>query len=367
MKTKVPNWLEQDPQDHCAAIESSPIGKLPAELRLHVYSFLVEPGTIHIWREHNILSNSLCQESLDDTKSFGPHGTLQSLIDSKEYNQSEVATEAACRHVFCTDARRLTHRYHVGLSLFHTCRLLYMEAKPLIDAIYSRSTFYFLSTAALERFVDNISPHSRSLLQRIHLTLSVSHSYNGIHRPLIHTLNRLQPNPYVSSNEAAHGLITNREPRLRLRIKFRQYKTDDGFDMNLSPSISLFIARLPVFLFRSILVIVPSLPIPTSPTFHLGPSGFTISGRVAPRWYTKLVPSHHPECLAEIVTSVMEARVEIRRAQQGGRLGPNQWLCGDSHGARGVEWWEEGRGEGRGRGNGVRRDIEVKFTVVFGV
>ncbi|KAL8898321.1 MAG: hypothetical protein Q9207_006767 [Kuettlingeria erythrocarpa] len=359
MKPKIPNWLDQDPQNPLSAIECSPFGKLPIELRLHIYSFLAGPGTIHIWCEQNRLSNSVCLESIDDTKSFGPLGTLRSLVASEEFHQAEVAAEAACRHAFCTNSRRLPYRPHLTFSLFHTCRILHIEANSLIDRIYSSSTFYFIHTHAFEVFVDSLSPYNKALLRKLHLTLDVSRTYRGRHRSLTDTLNRLQPNRY-----AVHGPLrrptTILKPCLRLRVRFNQYQTDETFYLNLSSSIRRLITRLPAFLCRTILVIVPSLPNPNFLPFPGAPAGFTVLGARAPKSFTKLVPSQNTACFAAIVTSVMEARHQIREAEEQGVLGLNQWLCDDGHGRGGEAWWEEEDGD-------VRRDMEVKFSVMFAV
>ncbi|KAI4195097.1 MAG: hypothetical protein LQ346_003521 [Caloplaca aetnensis] len=358
MRTKILNWLDQDPQEPLSAIECSPFGKLPIELRLHIYSFLAGPGTIHIWCEQNRLSNSLCLEGIDDTKSFGPLGTLKDLVASEEFHQAEVAAETACRHAFCTNSRRLPYRPHLTFSLFHTCRILHTEANSLIDRIYCNSTFYFIHTHAFELFVDSLSPYSKALLRKLHLTLDASRTYKGRHRPLTDTFNRLQPNPYTVNGPLPRP-TTDLKPCLRLRIRFNQYRTDETFYLNLSSSIRRLVTRLPAFLCRTILVIVPSLQ---SPHFlPLGaPAGFTVQGARAPKWFTKLVPSQNPACFAAIVTSVMEARHQIRKAEEQGVLGLNQWLCDDGHGRGGEAWWKGEEGE-------VRRDMEVKFSVMFAV
>ncbi|KAI4129146.1 MAG: hypothetical protein LQ338_002381 [Usnochroma carphineum] len=366
MKTSIPNWLDQDPQEPLSAIEYSNFGKLPAELRLRIYDYLAQPGTLHVWRQQNRLFHSFCYENPLDLRSFGPTGTLKRLVANGKFNQDQVVKEAGYHHNACSMDRNNPTRRRASFSLFHTCRLIYMEARPLIDKMYSTAIFYFINTPALERFVDIISPYSKSLLQHIHLTLPVSRWYGGVRRPLVHTLHHLQPNPY-KSNFPLPRHISDQQPRLRLRIKFLQYQSDRGFDVNVSPSISLFFTRLPAFLFRTILVIVPALPIPPSPP-SLGANALTTTVKQAPNWYTKLVPSHHLDCLAEIVASVMEARYEIRIAEQQGTLGPHQWLCGDMHGRRDKGWWVRGgEGEGEGEGEGVRKDIEIKLTVVFGV
>ncbi|KAL8716772.1 MAG: hypothetical protein Q9225_005925 [Loekoesia sp. 1 TL-2023] len=350
---KTPNWLEQDPECHLSAIESSPFGQLPVEVRLHIYNFLVEPCTIHVWRHKNRLSNSLCPESSNDPRSFGPVGTLKELVASNNLNQDAVVTEATCSHIGCAVTRVYAPRPRISFSLFLTCRLFYAEGKDIVNKIYLTSTFHFRNIPALELFVDTISPAHKALLRQIHLTLPVARYYGGVHHPLNQTLNRLAPNPYANGSSPGH--IPKQSPHLRLRIQFHQYSTDHGFEVNLSPSIHRLISRLPAYLFSSVLVIVPALPaIPVRLPFVPGQHPVTVMA--APKWYTKLVPSHNLECLCEIVTEVMEARYTIRQAERQGRVRVDQWMCCD-----------EARGQGEGWWTARRKDLEIKWAVVFGV
>ncbi|KAL8998327.1 MAG: hypothetical protein Q9188_006126 [Gyalolechia gomerana] len=354
-RRKTPNWLEQDPEHHLSAIESSPFGGLPAELRLHIYSYLVTPGTIHIWRYNNLLSNTLCPQSSHDPRTFGPTGTLKELVASKKLNQVEVAEEVVCLHNHCVIHRKTPWRPRISFSLFLTCRLFYAEAKDIINNIYVTSTFHFIHTPALELFVDTLPPAHKSLLRQLHINLPVARSYKGVHRSLNQTLNRLARNPYADG--LLPGRIPDQPPKLRLRIQFDQYRTDQVFLTILAPSIHSLISRLPVYLFRSIVVIVPPLPPPfmilTCPRTQ---QRYRVEGEV--KWHTKLIPSHSVDCLCRVVTDVMGARQlirEIHKAQHG-ILKVDQWKCCDD--VRGDQdvWWTAGR-----------RDLEVRWSLVFGV
>ncbi|KAL8828820.1 MAG: hypothetical protein Q9170_006434 [Blastenia crenularia] len=129
---RTPNWLEQDPESHHTAIESSRFGRIPAELRLRIYGLLVEPCIIQIWRNRSRLSNNLCSSSKNDKKSFGPVGTLKELITSNDLNQDAVVEEAYVLHDACSVGKRHHSQPHLSFSLFLTCRLIYAEARDIM-------------------------------------------------------------------------------------------------------------------------------------------------------------------------------------------------------------------------------------------
>lgn len=354
-RRKTPNWLEQDPEYPLSAIETSPFGELPIEIRLHIYSFLVTPGTIHIWRCNSLLSNTLCPQSSHDPRTFGATGTLKELVASKELSQDEVVEEAVRSHKNCHDHRKSSSKHRISFSLFLTCRLFHAEGKDFINKIYATSTFHFIQTQALELFVDNISPAHKSLLTQVHINLHAARSYKGVRCSLNQTFNRLAPNPYTNGPLA--NRIHYRPPKLRLRIQFAQYRTDDVFYYTVAPTIHNLLSQLPAYIFSSIVVIVPPLPPPfmilRDPVTR---QRYRIEDQV--KWYTKLIPSHSLECLCQVVTDTMGSRdlIQVAQKEQHGTLRPNQWICCDNDRGHYDEWWMAGR-----------RDLEVRWSMVFGV
>ncbi|KAL8934177.1 MAG: hypothetical protein Q9216_006037 [Gyalolechia sp. 2 TL-2023] len=352
---KTPTRLEQDPDHRLSTTESSPLGELPAELRLHIYSYLVTPGTIHIWRCNNLLSNTLCPRSSHDPKTFGPSGTLKKLVAGKDFNQDELAEEVVCLHDDCLINRKHPRRSRISFSIFLTCRLFYAEARDIINNIYVTSTFHFIHTPALELFVDTLSPANKNLLRQLHINLPVARSYKGVRRSLNQTLNRLAPNPYV--NGLLPGRIPDHPPKLRIRIQFNQYSTDEIFSTMLAPSVRDLLSRLPFYLFSSIVVIVPPLP----PRFIVLTCPLTrqrYRTEDKAKWYTKIIPSHSVDCLCLIVTDVMGARHLIKEKQkaQHGVLMVDQWKCCNEIRGDQEAWWAAGR-----------RDLEVRMSLFFGV
>ncbi|KAI4095963.1 MAG: hypothetical protein LQ344_001344 [Seirophora lacunosa] len=356
-----PTSLDQETQDPWSAIAYSVFGKLPPELRLRIYSFLLEPGAIHIWRRNHHLHNTFCSSTRNESESHAPLGTQQDVIAEGRYRQEEVVTEGSCDHPTCFLTMRSPARPRISLSLFRVCRLFRTEAKSRVDRVYRTSTFHFTDIRHVEGFVDRLRPYRRSLLRYVHLTLPVAYNYHGIYGPLSHTLNRLQPNPYFSDRldllHRAHSRGTRYSGHLRLRIQFSQYTADPTLYWTFAPSIMRLLAQLPSYLCSTITVIVPPLPsIPISaPLIPLG-----APREPATKWYMNLVPSHDPRCLAEVTACIMSARAEIREAEGQGSMHMNQWICGYHDYLRRAQCWEAG-------GAGVGKDVEMKFTVIFGV
>ncbi|KAL8803859.1 MAG: hypothetical protein Q9182_002915 [Xanthomendoza sp. 2 TL-2023] len=296
-----PKWMKPVSSESLSALSHSPFGRLPTEIRLLIYDFLVPTGTVHIWRHRNRLFNSVCNESRNETRAFGPSGTLKELISSNAFNQAQVVAETLFTHEDCSANKSNRMRDHVSLSLFFTCRQIYCEATGVLESVYARSTFYFVAAPALELFVEQTSPSHKSVLRNIHLEVDVARKYRGVHRTLNDTLNRLA--------------VPSEESQIRLRIRFAQFD-------RVGPTVIGFLSSLPPA-FESVIVIVPPLDLPK---------------REYTSWYTKIVPTSSLPCLGNLVMELMQSRLAVQWLNnRHDELVPDQLFCCARHsGAKGM-------------------------------
>ncbi|KAL8804672.1 MAG: hypothetical protein Q9200_005730 [Gallowayella weberi] len=310
-------WMKHVSSDPLSAMLHSPFGRLPTEVRLLIYGFLVPTGTVHIWRRRNRLFNSVCKESRDETRAFGPSGTLKDLTTSNAFNQAQVVIETLCTHEDCGASKSNRMRDHVSLSLFFTCRQIYSEARGALESVYATSAFYFVAAPALELFVEQASSSHKCLLRNLHLDVHVAGKYTGVHRSLNDTLNRLT--------------VPSQESQIRLRIRFAQFD-------RVGPTVHEFLSSLPPA-FKSVIVIVPPLDVPKQEYTS---------------WYTKVVPSSSLQCLGNLVMELMRSRAAIQLLNnRHGTLVPDQFFCCDIHGrAEGIWQW---------------MNSQIKYVIYFGV
>lgn len=176
---------------------TSPLLRLPAEIRLQIFELVFGGNTLHMEEYRRSVKATVCKAKVSEDEAYEnfkraaqrpmiPFGYGQRSLVDKNGRNTWLTTSFFCaeyRHYFVEswtsrhdECRGYVSRQGHGVDLrsLRTCRMIYQEMR---DLPYSANTFCFEDTEMLVNFA-NVSPRGFESLQHLSLGVHVPGMWN---------------------------------------------------------------------------------------------------------------------------------------------------------------------------------------------